>query len=375
MRLTRRNVFGIPLPGAGVQFLWDDLDRRFGIRVSYGGARSYVVRIYRGGRDTTRTLGRIEDISVDEARKRAAKLLGRRLEETREVPLSELLDEYWKSHVDTRNSARTAMDKAKYRMWLEKLAGPLCVSDITRRLVSSWHNEVMKRHGSVQANRFLAFVQHLVAKAVEWEMIPTNPASRMRKFPEQKRERWLGLEEIQKWRESVELENPTYRAYFNVLLLTGQRRTEVRRMRWEDVDFERELWTIPRTKSGRPHIVPLNATLLGILRSLPRVSEFVFAGDKGTPINGLGKSWLRVRARCGLNDIRIHDIRRTFGSQLATHGFSPQKIMAAMGHSQLSTAQIYQHISDTSKREAMEAIEKITYGITSRAPSLPETGK
>src|SRR6185295_17948133 len=114
-------------------------------------------------------------------------------------------------------------------------------------------------------------------------------------------------------------------------------------MQWTNLDLSHGLWTIPTTKAGRPHVVPLLVTYIKELRMLPRLADtvHVFPGrwNHGHLVN-VSKPWRRIRKQAGLDDLRIHDLRRTLGSWLVAAGASLPLIGKALNHSNVSTTQI-----------------------------------
>jgi integrase len=151
--------------------------------------------------------------------------------------------------------------------------------------------------------------------------------------------------------------SPHLRAAFWLYLLTGVRKRELLRARWEDLDFHTNLWRLPDTKSGRVHHVPLSTRAVAILNALPRElgNPYVIPGArKGQPLNNLDKAWRRIRQRAGLDDVRIHDLRRTFGSHLAQDGASLHLIGTILNHRDPSTTQVYAHFQRDHERQALD---------------------
>jgi integrase len=150
------------------------------------------------------------------------------------------------------------------------------------------------------------------------------------------------------------------------LALTGQRRDEVARMRWTEVDLDKRLWTLPRerTKADRPHEVPLSNGALDILQAVPRVtgSPFVLTTNNGaSPVSGFSKAKRRLDALlpADMPPWRLHDLRRTAASGMARLGVNLPVIEKVLNHASGSFAGIvgvYQrHSFADEKRAALEA--------------------
>jgi len=175
--------------------------------------------------------------------------------------------------------------------------------------------------GRATANRYLASVAACLQLAWRRAIIRENPAARVRAFREaDARSRVLTDKEMAKVLEALEAEgDPFVRAAFKLLIETGARRSEVLRAKWDDIDLEQGLWRIPSTKAGRPQVQPLLDSTIALLTGLDRTtSPFVIAGRfPDRPRADLKKAWERIREAAGIPDVRIHDLRRTFGLKVA----------------------------------------------------------
>lgn len=135
------------------------------------------------------------------------------------------------------------------------------------------------------------------------------------------------------------------------------RKSELLQAKWEDLDVERRELRIPETKTGRPHVVPLSDPAFEILTSLPREQSnpYLFPGrKKGQPLSDVTKPWRRIREKSGLEDIRLHDLRRTVGSWMAISGASLSLIGKVLNHSDPSTTAVYARLAENSARDALE---------------------
>ena len=151
--------------------------------------------------------------------------------------------------------------------------------------------------------------------------------------------------------------SPYVRAAFWLYLLTGMRRQELLKARWADIDFHEGTWRLPETKSGRVHHLPLSARATAILQALPREDRnpYVLPGTRaGQPLVNIDKAWRRIRTRAGVSDVRIHDLRRTAGSQLAQDGASLHLIGRILNHRATSTTAVYAHFQQQHERVALD---------------------
>ena len=147
-------------------------------------------------------------------------------------------------------------------------------------------------------------------------------------------------------------------AALRLLIFTGTRLSEILSLRWSDVDVERALIHLPEGKTG-PRDVYLSAPALEVLNSLPRLSgnPYVIVGGKaGRHMVNLRKPWVRMRARAGLDDVRIHDLRHSYASVGVSGGLSLPIIGKLLGHTQARTTERYSHLPDDPVRAANEAV-------------------
>lgn len=243
---------------------------------------------------------------------------------------------------------------------------------MTRKLSSISHEEVARLHtrmglenGRYQANRTLQRIRGIFNKGIKWKDCSFNPAIGVDQFPEKSRDRFIQPSEMPRFLEALsQEENKTVHDYFWILLLTGARRSNAATMRWEQVNFDRREWRIPDSKNGETITVPLVDRALEILRSRAtgKISEWVFPSAMNTlkPINPT-KGWERLLKRSGLPNLRIHDIRRTFGSYQAISGTSLQIIGKSLGHKSQEATRVYARLNLDPVRASIEKATEIMF--------------
>jgi integrase len=219
----------------------------------------------------------------------------------------------------------------------------------------------------IVANRVVALCSKMFSLADEWGLIPanSNPAAKIKKFKEIARERFLSTEELQRLGAALDDAagaHPNVVAIIRLLLLTGARLSEISTLRWTFVDFERSCVRLPDSKTGAK-VVRLGAPALAILSAMPRISEFVFPGravrsGRAAPISKscIEHVWWNIRARAGVSDLRLHDLRHAYASAAAMGGMSLPMIGQLLGHRQASTTARYAHFAADPVQEAAEAI-------------------
>jgi integrase len=181
--------------------------------------------------------------------------------------------------------------------------GKLRVSAVTRRNVESLHNSLKKT--PYQANRVLALLSKMFAFAMDGEMRTDNPAKRIERFKEDKREAWFSVEQLQKFADALN----AYQAQdaadaLRLLIVTGARPHEVIGAEWPQFDLQRGVWSkrSHHTKQKKDEHVPLNPSALAILRRMweDRVGPYLFPGrDPGTSRTTLRNAWRQVCKAAG----------------------------------------------------------------------------
>jgi integrase len=190
-------------------------------------------------------------------------------------------------------------------------------------------------------------VRKYLSMAFRWaadrEMIPANPAERIRPPARNvERDRVLTDDELGAvWRATFRIGDP-FGPLVRCLVLLGQRRTETASMQWHHIVGDE--WHLPRTKSGRPHIVPLPEIARSTITQLPQHGRdaFVFSSDEGsTYCSGYSKAKAELDRLSGVHDWQIHDLRRTCRSGLARLGVSIAICRKIIGHSEGVIDRIY----------------------------------
>jgi integrase len=229
--------------------------------------------------------------------------------------------------------------------------------------------------GPIAANRTLAAIRALFNFCLRRGIIDATPVALVeRPGEETRRERTLSADEIRAvWGAASALGYP-FGPFFQLALITAQRRDEVGRMRWADLDLEAKNWTLPAeaTKAGRTHVVPLAPLAIDVLRALPRkvetsgkmahASPWVFTTAGDAPVSGFSKAKPRLdgiitkaRDREALPPWTIHDLRRTAATEMGRLGASRFIIGKVLNHADRTVTGIYDRFAYAQeKRHALE---------------------
>jgi integrase len=346
---------------------WDGLIPGFGVRIYPSGRKAFILRYRANGSKRLLTLGMYGVLTLDQARDLARQRLGEviggedPLEKKRKAAQGEtikaLCEAYLERHASRKRSARD--DRRRIAQHLVPVWGQRKVDSITRADVAALHSRIGERH-PYEANRTVALLGKMFELARRWGFLPetaANPARGIDKFKEQKRDRWVTPEELPRLATAI-AQNPNLyiRAAIWLYLLTGVRREELLRAQWADIDFARCELRLGETKAGRTHYVPLSAPAMALLRQLPRQegNPYLLPGQRsGQHLVNISKSWKAIRTAAGVEDVRIHDLRRTVGSWLAQAGSSLPLIGRVLNHTDPKTTAIYARLGDDLTRLAL----------------------
>lgn len=355
---------------------WDTVIPGFGVRVYPSGRKAFILRFRVNGRKRLLTIGTYGPMTLEEARTQARKRVGevadggdpveQRKKARQGETVKALCDAYLERHASRKKSAkddRRRIDQHILPLWSNRKA-----DNITRVDVAALHTKIGQK-APYEANRTIALLSKMFELGRRWGFVPANaanPARGIDKFREQKRDRWVTPEELPRLAEAIAHDANLYvRAAIWLYLLTGVRKTELLKARWDDVDFIRCQLRLSETKAGRIHYVPLSPPAVTLLQTLPRQKDnpYLLPSTKmpGYHLVNIEKPWRRVRKAAEVEDVRLHDLRRTVGSWLAQAGNSLPLIGRVLNHSNPSTTAIYARLGDDPARQALaEHAERIT---------------
>lgn len=385
-RLTKRVIEAAEIQAAE-HFIWDDSLPGFGVRILPSGRKGYIVQ-YRAGRRSRRmSLGPSTVLTCEQARTRAITIIAaarggddpaaRRDTDRRTATVKELADRFDKEHVSLRIKESTAKG---YRRLLQLTILPALgrhrVTEVTRADIAKLHHDL--RHIPYEANRCLEVISKMFSLAEMWGLRPdgSNPRKHIKKYAEEKRERFLSpaelklVGEVLREMESEGIELPSAIAATRLLILTGCRLNEIMTLQWEHVDLPGKALRLPDSKTGAK-VVHLGQPAIDVLQKIARVetNPWVIVGTlAGARLTDLQPFWQRVRARAGLNDVRIHDLRHTFASAAVASGQGLPMIGKLLGHTQVQTTARYAHLaSATVKTAASDVSAEIAASLNGQA--------
>ncbi len=370
-KLTKKAIDSFHYEGDGKSrdVRWDGEVSGLGLRLYPSGRRSFVLSYRIGGRKRLLALGNFGTLTIEQARKRARRHLGAiedgidPLEERRKAgqgrTLGELIETYVERHAKVHKKTWLD-DQQRLERHVPTALKSRRADAITREDIAKIHDRI-GRKTPYEANRLQEVLRKMFNLARIWHFIDEaapNPAQGIERFKEQKRKRWLKPEELPALARAIDAEPNLYvRAALWLYLLTGVRKTELVTAKWVQVDWERGLLILPDTKAGEEQYAVLNAPALAILQSIPKVegNPHIFVGSRITGhLTHIDQFWRHIRHEAGIEDVRLHDLRRTTGSWLSQAGVELNTIKEALRHASLSTTLTYARLGADPARAAME---------------------
>ena len=361
MKFTKTSIAALPPASPGKRDTYiDDETPGLEVRVTSNGTKTFYCRRWVNGKAERVKIGRTDAVTVDLARKRATLIVagfvkGENAAEVKrsvkaEKTFSDLFDAFLKDRPlsdSTRISYETTASK-----YLKKIM-PLRASQVTPDVIRA-----IKIASKAQHNRVRAMLSAVFNWANQEGLINLpNPAKVMRLKPIQSRDRFLLPDEVTRFLEAVD--RSPLADFFLLLLLTGVRKSNLMSMAWAEVNLDDAVWFVPSTKNGDPQRIPLVPEAVAILqiRHENRLhgSPWVFPADSESGhLKAPEKHWRALLADAGIENLRMHDIRRTLGSWMARGGQSLPIIGKALGHRSVQATQIYARLDLDPIRTAVE---------------------
>lgn len=278
------------------------------------------------------------------------------------ITLGDLFKEYLHGYAIEHCKTWKVIEECFYRYLDHWKTRP--VSSIKRSEVQMLVNKLGKENGRATANRTVELLRAVINKGKQWELVNCdNPATGITKFKLKHRERFVYAEELPRLIAAIHAEeNQEIKDYVLISLYTGARKMNVLTMRWADVDLDNGVWRIPDTKNDTAQTILLTGPELEILKNRfanRKSFEYVFPGRKSPHLYDPKKGWKRILKRAQIENLHLHDLRRTLGSYMAMTGASLSVIGNALNHKDVSTTRkVYAHSAHEAERTAREVAHK-----------------
>ncbi len=393
-KLTKRTVDATRIRQSDF-VIWDADLAGFGLRVRPSGIKSYIVQYRAGGgrAGVVRkiTLGRHgSPWTPEQARAEAKRILGavangedpakQRAVRRAEITVGQLCDLYISEGCVTKKASTISTDVGRIERHIKPLLGRKRVSEISRADIQRFLSDVaagktkadvktgkrgraIVEGGRGTATRTVGLLGGIFSFAEGRGLRAKNPVRGVKRFPDQKSERFLSPAELAKLGASLSVAetegaNPSAIAVIRLLAFTGARKSEIASLRWAEVDFGHACLRLGDSKTGQK-IIPLGAPALEILSALPRrdSSPYVFPATVGDGrFQGVDKTWRQVRRAAGFPELRLHDLRHSYASMGLAQGDALPVIGVLLGHADVKTTSRYAHLADDPVKAAADRI-------------------
>jgi integrase len=401
-KLTDRFVKSAAAPDEGrpYRIYYDHEVKGFGLRVTKAGFRAFILNYRARGVERRYTIGSSPDWTVSAAREEAKRIkrfvdqgrdpMGERHEERAAPTVNDLIDRYLAEHAPRKRERSRQEDESLIRQWIRPELGNKRVADLRHVDVEKLHRKITAKGVPIRANRAAALLSKMFSlAATRWEMRSDNPCRGLERNTEERRNRYLAGDELRRLTEALAVHpNQAAANAIRLLLLTGARRGEVLGATWDQFDIEEGVWTKAAsfTKQKKLHRVPLSAPARQLLAEIKAAADgeaeganrepspFVFPAQR-TARKGAGHlveikgPWADICKAAQLSGVRVHDLRHSYASILASAGVSLPVIGTLLGHTQPGTTARYAHLFDDPLRAATERVGAIVTGHVGEKPT------
>ena len=226
------------------------------------------------------------------------------------------------------------------------------------KAVKKSNKALLKTLKPATINRNVALLKCMFNKAIEWGKADKNPLKGMKPLKENnKRLRFLEKNEILKL---IDCCSPHLKPIVIVAVNSGMRTGEILNLKWNDVDYKRNLLYLIETKNNEKREIPLNdivkKTLIKVLKHPD--SAYIFCNKNGKPYESIKTSFHTAMKRAGIENFRFHDLRHTFASHLVMMGIDLRTVQELLGHKSFEMVLRYSHLSPSHKSKAVELLDK-----------------
>ncbi len=365
LNLTDTVLKSLNPPETGQITYWDENIKGFGVRVSSGGAKSFV--LVHGVNRQRETLGRYPTISLKQGRDKAKKLIAEitlGIDQRHTISFKDA-HELFLEHCQSKNKKNT-VDYYRKRLGAHFRFGRKRLDEISRL-------DVQNRIGKIKTSQSEQHHAFVVARtffnwAVREQYLSSSPIANMKPPPKSAtRERVLSDHELIEVLQKAEIEPYPFGEIVILLLLSGMRRNEVVNLKWDWIDRNEQLISLPSTltKNNRPHTMPYGERIASVIDRVPQWGENLFPSQsaKGKVFNGWGKAKARFDNTLeGVEPYTLHDLRRTFATVHACVGTPihvTEKLLNHVSGTISGVAAVYnRHSYMKEMRVAMEEYDK-----------------
>jgi integrase len=368
--MTKTLIDALPTPQSDAVY-WDAALPGFGVKVTPKGRKVFIVLYRTGGAGSKLckyTIGPYGRVTLHQARVAAQKVFAARLDgrdpaaekrEKKRRVVADRVEDLLEAFIDQRLSQnRSGAEIGRLlRRDMGKAWAGRSIHEIGKRDVVELISAIEQRGAPVAANKTLKSIKTFLRWCVGRAILDQSPAEGV-PLPakEVARDRVLSDDELARVILTARQINDRYGGIVELLALTGQRREEVARLAWEELDLTRRVWTIPksRTKNAKPHVVQLSDQSIAVLKRVEKQGPHVFAVHGAKPFQNFAVAKRKLDELSKVSGWRLHDLRRTCVSGMARLEISPHiadKILNHQSGTISGVAAVYQRHEFLSERK------------------------
>lgn len=376
INFTEKGIAALPIPTKqDGQAIYYDSGSRDGLMLiaTYGGTKTFYHYVFFEKKPVRTKIGRWPQFKVAAARAVAHTMSEnatqngthpgeKRRETMRDITLKQFYETVYRPEYSLvyKKPRSVANDDSIFTHRLGEFHNRYLHSIQTSEL-EKLHNQTKQTHSPYTANRVLSLIKHVYVIAAKYGYVKghENPAAGIRKFAEKSRDRFLQSDELKRFFNALDVEdNEVFKNYVLISLFSGQRRGNILGLRWSQIDLNNGFMYLPDTKNSEPMQVPITGQLRDLLKKIKQnaKSDWVLQSNKSQSghLEDPKRPWRDLLTRAGIENLRLHDLRRTMGSYQAITGASTNIIGKSLGHKSTSATMVYARLSADPVREAME---------------------
>ena len=375
INFTEKAIAALPIPAKEQgQAIYYDSGSTDGLMliVTYGGTKTYYHYMFFNKRPVRTKIGRSSQIKLAVARARAHTMAEnatkgidpgeKRRENLHDITFKQFYETIYRPEYSIvyKKPRSVVNDDSIFAHHLKDFHNRMMLG-IKPVEIAKLHNNTKQTHSPYTANRVLSLIKHIYVIAAKHGYMNghANPAADITKFKEQTRDRFLQSDELQRLFAALETEqNEVFKNYILISLYSGQRRSSILSLRWSQVDLVNGFIYLPDTKNGEPMQVPMTNQLRELFKKInhSKNSDWVLPSvrSKSGHLEDPKRPWHELLRRAGIENLRLHDLRRTMGSYQAISGASLHIIGKSLGHKSASATQVYARLTVDPVRNAMQ---------------------
>jgi integrase len=359
-------------------YFYDTAQPSLALSLTPSGTKSFQLQAWdkKRGKSVVKSIGRYPNMSITLAREAVVGLLSdiskgvNVIAKAKKKRDEECLDDVFERWLEEAKQHKRSWqhDKSRYDLYIHKPLGKKRITDIDRDMVREWFSKLTNmssprgKLSKTTANRIFA-----ILRTVFNQELPdiNNPCKGVKQYQEYSRDRFLHPSELERFFEALEDEQTPelLRDYVNLSLFTGARRSNILSMMWSDIDFNTRIWSIRGQdfKNKSSLAIPLIDLAIEILLRRRKVATSVFVfpcegrnKSKSGHLMDPRKDWSELLIRAMLEDVRLHDLRRTMGSYQTMTGASTTIVGKTLGHKSHAATAVYARLNLDPVRASME---------------------